>query len=74
MEGVMTKLVQKTYPSGHVFIGELLSGGKDFKPKMDELVCFLAGTLALGHHNGMPQSHWKLAEDLGHTCYLTFAQ
>lgn len=74
MDGVMTKLVQKTYPSGHVFIGELLSGGKDFKPKMDELVCFLAGTLALGHHNGMPQSHWKLAEELGNTCYLTFAQ
>lgn len=49
------------------------SGGKDFKPKMDELVCFLAGTLALGHHHGMPSSHQQLAEDLGRTCYLTFA-
>ena len=49
------------------------SGGKDFKPKMDELVCFLAGTLALGHHHGMPSSHQQLAEALGRTCYLTFA-
>ena len=49
------------------------SGGKDFKPKMDELVCFLAGTLALGHHHGMPSSHQQLAEELGRTCYLTFA-
>ena len=73
MEGVMTRLVQRTHPSGHLFIGELLSGGKDFKPKMDELVCFLAGTLALGHHNGLPKEHQKLAEELGHTCYLTFA-
>merc|ERR1719361_774385 len=55
MEGVMTRLVQKTYPSGYTFIGELLSGGKDFKPKMDELVCFLPGTLALGHHHGLPR-------------------
>jgi len=73
MEGVMTRLTRKTYPTGYTFIGELLSGGKDFKPKMDELVCFLAGTLALGHHHGLPQQHLKLAEELAHTCYLTFA-
>ena len=70
----MSKLVARTVPSNLLFVGEILGGGKDFKPKMDELVCFLAGTLALGHHNGMPQSHWKLAEELGNTCYLTFAQ
>ena len=74
MEGVMTRLVQKTHPSGYTFIGELLSGGKDFKPKMDELVCFLSGTLALGHHHGLPRHHLKLAEELAHTCYLTFAR
>ena len=74
MEGVLTKLTRKTYPSGYTFIGELLSGGKDFKPKMDELVCFLSGTLALGHHHGLPKTHQKLAEELAHTCYLTFAR
>jgi len=73
MSGVLSRLVQRTYPNGYLFIGELLSGGKDFKPKMDELVCFLAGTLSLGHHNGLPGSHLELAQDLGHTCYLTFA-
>lgn len=59
--------------SSTVLTADWCSGGKDFKPKMDELVCFLAGTLALGHHNGMPSSHQQLAEDLGRTCYLTFA-
>ena len=35
---VMSKLVARTVPGKLVFIGEILGGGKDFKPKMDELV------------------------------------
>ena len=35
---VQSKLVQRTVPGNLVFIGEILGGGKDFKPKMDELV------------------------------------
>jgi len=34
----------------------------------------LPGTLALGVHNGMPQEHMKLAEELLWTCYQTYAQ
>ena len=71
---VQAKLVRRTEPNNLLFIGELLSGGKDFKPKMDELACFLPGTLALGVKNGMPQSHLDLARDLVYTCYLTFAR
>ena len=41
---------------------------------MDELVCFLAGTLALGQHNGLPREHLTLAQELAYTCYLTFAR
>merc|ERR1719167_805985 len=74
MDGVMSKLVARTVPGKLVFVGEILGGGKDFKPKMDELVCFLAGTLALGVKLGMPRHHQTLAEELAHTCYLTFAR
>ena len=71
---VLNKLVRRTSPNNLLFIGEILGGGKDFKPKMDELVCFLAGTLVLGHHNGLPREHLTLAQELAHTCYLTFAR
>ncbi|KAF4531891.1 hypothetical protein B566_EDAN000920 [Ephemera danica] len=72
--GVRKMLVRYTNPNKLLFIGELQSGGRDFKPKMDHLVCYLPGTLALGVHNGLPQEHMKLAEDLLYTCYQTYAQ
>jgi len=72
--GVQSKLVRKTVPNNLLFVGEILSGGKDFKPKMDELVCFLPGTLALGVHHGLPSTHMTLAQELLYTCYLTFAR
>jgi mannosyl-oligosaccharide alpha-1,2-mannosidase len=51
--------------------------------KMDELTCFLPGTLALGHHHGVPDSivsgggggqgsHLELAKDLMETCAQTW--
>ncbi|XP_044270175.1 endoplasmic reticulum mannosyl-oligosaccharide 1,2-alpha-mannosidase [Tribolium madens] len=72
--GVEKHLTKRTVPNGFLFIGELLVGGKDFKPKMDHLTCYLPGTLALGVHNGLPESHMKLAEELLSTCYQTYAQ
>lgn len=71
--GVEKHLTKRTVPNGFLFIGELLAGGKDFKPKMDHLTCYLPGTLALGVHNGLPQTHMKLAEDLLTTCYQTYS-
>jgi len=77
MQGVNNRLVKRTTPNNLLFVGEILAGGKEFKPKMDELVCFLPGTLALGVHSSLPEQvprqHLKLAEELAHTCYLTFA-
>lgn len=67
-------LVRRTSKNKLVFIGELLSGGKDFKPKMDHLTCYLPGTLALGVLYGMPREHMMLAEELIYTCYLTYAR
>ena len=58
-------------------MGEMTDGGS-FSPKMDHLACFLADTLALGHHTGADPSsatgggaagdHLKLAIELGETC------
>ncbi|KAK6195259.1 hypothetical protein SNE40_000727 [Patella caerulea] len=68
MEGVKEKLIRKSEPNKLTFVGELLSG-RTFSPKMDHLVCFLPGTLALGHHNGLPDDHMELAKELMNTCY-----
>ena len=38
----------------------------------DHLVCYLAGTLALGAHNGAPENHLKIAKDLAYTCYQMY--
>ncbi|KOB76702.1 alpha-1,2-Mannosidase [Operophtera brumata] len=48
-------------------------GLQAFSPKMDHLTCFLPGTLALGRANGLPDWHMRMAEELMHTCYLTYA-
>ena len=37
--GVQKRLAKRTVPNNLLYLGEILSGGKDFKHKMDELVC-----------------------------------
>lgn len=73
MEGVEALLMKRTPRNNLLYVGELLTGGKDFKPKMDHLTCYLPGTLALGVHYGLPKKHMRLAEDLAYTCYQTYA-
>uniref|UniRef100_A0A0C9RRM4 alpha-1,2-Mannosidase n=1 Tax=Wollemia nobilis TaxID=56998 RepID=A0A0C9RRM4_9CONI len=88
MKGVKHRLVQKSIPRGLVFVGELPSGEHGgFYPKMDHLVCFLPGTLALGATRGLSKQrameeglmtiedleNLKLAEDLLTTCYEMYA-
>ncbi|XP_008333817.1 endoplasmic reticulum mannosyl-oligosaccharide 1,2-alpha-mannosidase isoform X2 [Cynoglossus semilaevis] len=72
IEGVKKNLLQKSSPNGLTFVGELSHG--QFSPKMDHLVCFLPGTLALGAHNGLPADHMDLAKELMQTCYQMYAQ
>lgn len=61
------------------FVAELKAGR--MSPKMDHLVCFLPGTLALGHwfsrriHLGgtmVPDWHLELAEELARTCHFMY--
>ncbi|KAK6124098.1 hypothetical protein DH2020_042183 [Rehmannia glutinosa] len=88
MKGVKELLVRKSVPNGLVFVGELPYGPQgDFSPKMDHLVCFLPGTLALGATKGILKEkamrenllnfedleNLKLAEDLAKTCYEMYS-
>ncbi|KAJ6423562.1 hypothetical protein OIU84_024517 [Salix udensis] len=88
MRGVRHLLVQKSIPNGLVFVGELPYGPKgSFSPKMDHLVCFLPGTLALGATKGLTKEkamkknllkfedleNLKLAEDLAKTCFEMYS-
>lgn len=72
VEGIRSNLVGYTAPNGLLFVGELIRG-KTFSPKMDHLACFLPGTLALGHHYGMPKDHLDLAVSLMDTCLQMYA-
>ncbi|XP_072930604.1 endoplasmic reticulum mannosyl-oligosaccharide 1,2-alpha-mannosidase [Epargyreus clarus] len=74
VEGIQQCLVRRSSPNNLLFIGELAAGSESFTPKMDHLTCFLPGTLALGHANGLPDWHMTLAEELLYTCYLTYAK
>ncbi|KAL1130956.1 hypothetical protein AAG570_012197, partial [Ranatra chinensis] len=72
--GIEKHLAKRTANKKLLFIGELKGGTRDFVPKMDHLVCYLPGTLALGYHHGLPLSHMQLAEQLMETCYQTYAE
>ncbi|XP_051907062.1 endoplasmic reticulum mannosyl-oligosaccharide 1,2-alpha-mannosidase isoform X2 [Hippocampus zosterae] len=72
INGVKKHLVRQTGPHKWTFVGEL--SHNRFSPKMDHLVCFLPGTLALGAHNGLPGDHMDLAAQLMETCYHMYAQ
>uniref|UniRef100_A0A8C4QBL1 alpha-1,2-Mannosidase n=1 Tax=Eptatretus burgeri TaxID=7764 RepID=A0A8C4QBL1_EPTBU len=70
--GVQKHLLGKSQPNQLTFVGELVNG--ELRPKMDHLVCFLPGTLALGTRHGLDPSHLHLAEKLANTCYQMYRQ
>ncbi|XP_062334817.1 endoplasmic reticulum mannosyl-oligosaccharide 1,2-alpha-mannosidase isoform X1 [Osmerus eperlanus] len=72
VEGVKKHLLKQTGPSRLTFVGEMSQNR--FNPKMDHLVCFLPGTLALGAHNGLPAEHMELALQLMETCHQMYVQ
>ncbi|KAL5771975.1 hypothetical protein ACOSQ2_011899 [Xanthoceras sorbifolium] len=88
MNGVKHLLVRKSIPNGLTFVGELPYGKNGgFSAKMDHLVCFLPGTLALGATKGITKEramkdnlltfedleNLKLAEDLAKTCFEMYS-
>lgn len=68
VEGMKKHLLRKSEPSKLTYLGELI-GGRTFSPKMDHLVCFMGGTLALGAYNGLDEEHLELGKELTRTCY-----
>lgn len=89
MEGMKKYLVKKSVPSGLTFIGERPNGLKNsLDPKMDHLVCFMGGLLAMGATEGLPirqarkqgfwdstrEEDWVLAQELTYTCYQMYHQ
>ena len=84
LAGVRKHLVTYTEPSQFTIIGERPDGLQhDLSPKMDHLVCFMPGTIALAATGGLPEKEarrkktWteqndkdmKLARELMHTCW-----
>jgi endoplasmic reticulum Man9GlcNAc2 1,2-alpha-mannosidase len=84
LAGVRKHLVTYTKPSEFTIIAERPEGlGRPMSAKMDHLVCFMPGTIALGATGGIPEAEarklpsWtkqneddmKLARELMHTCW-----
>ena len=84
LAGVRKHLITYTEPSGYTIIGERPNGlDKDMSPKMDHLVCFMPGTIALAVTEGLllaearklpswsqqKEDDLKLAEELMQTCW-----
>lgn len=89
IEGMKKHLLGISKPNGLVYIGEKTFGLRSqLDPKMDHLVCFMGGLLAMGATEGLPihkarkrefwdttrESDWKLAQDFTYTCYQMYAQ
>lgn len=87
--GIRKWLLGASYPTNFTFIGEIdLFNPTFLSPKMDHLVCFMAGNLALGATEGPPARHpngtlamqlsdWdlenlSLAESLAEACWYTY--
>ncbi|KAL2017901.1 hypothetical protein VTK56DRAFT_1557 [Thermocarpiscus australiensis] len=84
LQGVRKHLVTYTEPSQFTIVGERPSGlGGELSPKMDHLVCFMPGTIALAATGGLTEQEAKklptwtkqdeadmqLARELMHTCW-----
>ena len=77
VEAIESQLVSRSSPNGYVYIAELEANGRTKVPKMDHLVCFLPGVLALGAANaahepygkgGVDEKRMELAKDILETC------
>lgn len=86
LDGIMSHLARKSIPSGLTFVGELQSGKEgSLSPKMDHLVCFLPGTIALYISDGKllkkedynkfsakTRKQFDFAQELLYTCYRMY--
>ena len=89
MDGMKRHLLRKSYPNGLVYISERPNGLNNIhSSKMDHLVCFMGGLLAMGATEGLNineartmdwwdydrEEDWSLAQELTYTCYQMYKQ
>ena len=67
---VQKLLVKHTVPNGMTIVGEFEG---TVNPKMDHLVCFFPGLLALGAEGKTKEAHMTLAKELMETCWQLYA-
>ncbi|ORZ04728.1 glycoside hydrolase [Lobosporangium transversale] len=89
--GVKKHLLGRTIPNNLLFVGEISKyEPANLSPKMDHLVCFLGGTMALASTEGHPldnsgafarskftklqEDDFKIGEDLTESCYKMYRQ
>ncbi|XP_003374980.1 glycosyl hydrolase family 47 [Trichinella spiralis] len=72
MSGVTKLLLRRSKSRKLAFVGELLQNSS-FSPKMDHLVCFLPGQLALAVHHGLNEMLLETAKSVATTCYEFYA-
>mmetsp|Transcript_30541 Transcript_30541/g.71008 ORF Transcript_30541/g.71008 Transcript_30541/m.71008 type:complete len:935 (-) Transcript_30541:267-3071(-) len=74
MIGMAKLLVQKSSPSGLVYIADWT--GSSIQHKMDHLACFAGAMLAIGAQDGYAydKEYMSLAYALGDTCYEMYAR
>ncbi|KAG0047812.1 mannosyl-oligosaccharide alpha-1,2-mannosidase [Gryganskiella cystojenkinii] len=88
--GVKKHLLGRTIPHNFLFIGEInRHEPKNLSPKMDHLVCFLGGTMALASTEGhsldastfprsrldrVQEEEFKMGEELTESCYEMYRQ
>lgn len=87
MIGIRKHLITYTTSASLTVLGERQNGlGRELTPKMDHLVCFMPGTIALGATNGLPldearkdpswgkkqEDDMDLARELMKTCWATY--
>lgn len=69
VRGIRKHLIRKA--GDYTYVAELIGGRSS--PKMDHLVCFLPGTLALGAANGLDHADLDLAKELMRTCVAMYS-
>ncbi|KAG0220957.1 mannosyl-oligosaccharide alpha-1,2-mannosidase, partial [Mortierella sp. GBA43] len=90
ISGVKKHLIGRSIPKGLLFIGEIdKRAPSKLSPKMDHLVCFLGGTMALSSTNGksldsttfprssftrVQEEDFRVAEELTESCYEMYRQ
>uniref|UniRef100_A0A7S4N8K7 alpha-1,2-Mannosidase n=1 Tax=Odontella aurita TaxID=265563 RepID=A0A7S4N8K7_9STRA len=79
IQGMHDELLFKSTPTGLTYIADKVSGRVDHK--MDHLVCFMGGLLALGAYTDpqgfdstRAQRDLKTAKELTYTCYQMYAR